>query len=271
MKAQILIPVHCKPKIMMMTIGSWLETYDGSYKANIIIGLHENYSHYCDASAEFKEMLSVDGVVSFCYTKEIEWHTWDLLRYSRMHAKSLLTMMQKCTDDCTHVAFFDHDLVFKQDLVKFAMERDADWTCSLFDDLHTPRFMETGHGPFYFAPKPSIWNMVIKRRLFDLVMEETELVSPTRFGSTIYDIFAQVYEMAKDSWGMKLDVLTTAEMEEVVKHLWSLSFNFGVADAVSRSGHDKGMKEHDDKVRAAEEEYDKRFPDGIQHLLEKLA
>ena len=187
-----------------------------------------------------------------------------VMRYSDMHAKSLMEMMGRArveSGDFTHAAFLDHDLVFKSDFVGWAIRENKDFVGTLFEDRRGDMEVTMDMGcKASFAPKPSAWHLVVSRRLFERMMECPDMVRPAERGGRWFDTMAWGYEMAR-GWGMSETIVTEAEANERVVHLWKMSFNYGAV----QDGQD-----YQRKLAMCEDEYDRRFPHGIGHLLAKL-
>jgi hypothetical protein len=60
---------------------------------------------------------------------------------------------------------------------------------------------------------------------------------------------------------MPVEILSTSQMNQMVKHLWSMSFNMG---------NTSGNNDYNQRLQQLEQEYDQRFPNGIQHLFKKI-
>ena len=270
-KVAILCAAHCSPKILKTTLGTWLETYDGSYDVDVYIGLHRNYHHYHPG---MDEILKLEPFVKIVLVDEIDWYkTGDtnpishMFRYSEMHSKSLWEMMQRARQDgrdFTHVAFIDHDLFFVKDFIGKAIQEQCDGFGSLLDDNWNDREVNTtmpGVGVRVFAPKPSIWHWVISRLAFDMILEDRNMLQPGEHDGRLFDTMACGYERMKQL-RMKINILKESEIREQVVHLGSMSFNFGP--------YQSGNLAYNKKVLEYEQEYDKRFPQGIDGLLGKL-
>lgn len=164
--------------------------------------------------------------------------------------------------DMTHAAFLDHDLIFKMDFVKWAMESEQDIVGTLFEDRNIDKevTMDVG-GKAIFAPKLSAWHTVVSRLMFDCMMEWFRLVMPGVYAGRVFDTMSMSFEFAK-RWGLKMRILPENEVAEMVVHMWSMSFNYGSKQSQPH--------EYERKVELYEAEYDHRFPDGIGHLLAKL-
>jgi len=259
---QVFTAVHCVPKVIKLTLGSWLETYDGTYDVEVHVGLHDNYTDYHKDGLE--EIMAMEGV-EFHFVKELDWHAEGLTRYSKMHALSILNMMEAVKDrSFSHAFLFDHDLLFHQDFIKWVLTNhlEADIVGCLFDDLDAPRKVDgTDDGLFLtFFQKISVWHMAMSRRCFDNVIANPDAILPERFGDEVYDTFARGLEWARGKWGFDVRLLPSAELEKVVGHFGSASMNFGRRFADN----------YPDKISMICAMCDERFPNGIDHLLDKL-
>lgn len=263
----VLIAAHCPPKVVKVTLGTWLQHYDGSYDADVYIGLHKNYHHYHSGIGEIQEL---EGSVSLVYVDELNWAEETgiirtIMRFSKMHARSLQEMMREASKrDYTHVAILDHDLIFKDDLVGWMLREKpgVDMVCSMLGGRLENEEIRIGTGQsFIFAPKPSAWHTMVSRRMFDAMVEHPDLVEPGLVDDVVYDTLAMAYHSIP-VLGMTVRVCSEAEMAQHVEHVWSMSLNYGVC----LSGGDQYV------VRLArfEKEYSERFPEGILGLLEKL-
>lgn len=270
-RVAILIPAHCPPKVLKLTLGSWLETYDQSYDVRVYIGMHKNYSDCHHGQSEIEALAG--NKVKICFVDELNWmiglnqkNEWrHLMRYSEMHSISLTNLMNEASVfDPDYVAIFDHDLVFKQDFIRWGFETypDSDMTGCLLSDRETDIETHTGFGVFRFMPKFSIWHVLITRRLHRMIVEQKGVIFPFLTGNLTYDTFARVYEFAKGGWNMNVTTLKEADLSPVVRHIWSMSLNFGYAQTDGKT--------YGNKVAAVEAEYDATFPNGIMHLMEKL-
>lgn len=264
-KVVLLIATHCPPKVLRLTLGSWLATYDGSYEADVYIGLHNNYSHYHSGLDDIK---SLEGPCRLVFVDEMDWTCGgdimrSMFRYSEMHVRSIMAMTARAfrdSPDLTHVAILDHDLIFESDFVGWAVRRGVDMVCSLFKDNSKDSVVRTTLGATWdFAPKPSVWHMVVSRKVMEKVVEKPELAMPG-FDTRAYDTMARAYEAVRDDPGLKLEVVPEVMMSIMVRHVWSMSMNYG-----QRQGGDYGQK-----VASLEAEHDRRFPNGIGVLLKKL-
>ena len=267
-KVMVMIPTHCAPKVVMMTLGTWLETYDQSYRAEVLLGVHQNYLDYHPGLPELEALPHV----RIAKVKEISWasidrtpNPWDcVLRYSQMHALNIINLMKVVMgSDFTHVSVLDHDLVFRKDFVKWCLNQPVDLVGCYQADRSEEHRALSGWGVLRYQPKFSVWHMVLSAELYAKTMLQPELVEPAVRGDMFYDTFSRVVEKARGEWGCRVMVLSSADIENWVKHSWSMSFNFGMKQV--------GPPEYWKRMAEYEAEYDKRFPKGINHLLEKLA
>jgi len=262
-KVALLIPAHCRPEILKLTLGTWLERYEGEYEARVYVSLHKNYSHYCNALDEITSMLNVEVV----FVDEIFWCEADMLRYSRMHARCIMTLLRKALEwECDNLAILDHDLIFKDDFVGMCLKEypGSDLMCGLMNDRDKSVDILTSNGVLKFSVKPTVWHLIISRAFAKRLVSERDLVMPDKNGNVIFDTFSRGYKAAL-SEDMKVDILPCQKLEKWVEHLWSLSFNMHSADSY-KSGDEK----YNEKVDRFVREYNERFPDGIDGLLEKL-
>jgi hypothetical protein len=63
-------------------------------------------------------------------------------------------------------------------------------------------------------------------------------------------------------WKLPVMELPSDQVNQMVEHRWSMSFNFGHAI--------NGAHAYWDKLTKYEAEYDQRFPHGIKHLFSKV-
>ena len=260
------IAAHCQPEVLKYTLGTWLETYDRSYKVSICVSLSTDFESVCKRA---DEILRLDPPVDIIRVPKYKHkqHEMQMFRFSALHANCLRAIFSHCQDiPFTHVAVLDHDLEFKQDFIKWAMDQNADWVGNLFRDRKdllrlAPHSIAGANKPeSWWAPKCSVWNCLLSRRLYDRIMEDSSVLMPAlAFKNLVYDTMAKMFELMTCDWGMDVRIHKEADIEAVVKHLWSLSFDFGP----NVEGHYEGL-------RKLVEDYNKRFPNGIRHLLDSL-
>ena len=182
-----------------------------------------------------------------------------------MHALNLLEIMKAAKNkDFTHAFIFDHDLIFKNDFVGWMLRENpkADMVCSLLSDRTIDEKVTSFLGDqFVFAPKPSAWHMMISKKVFDILVDRSDLVLPGYMNGRIYDTLSLAYHYVS-RWGMVVKTYAEAEMATYVKHVWSMSMNYGMTHT--------GIDNYRNKLDWFEREYDERFPNGIDQLLNKL-
>jgi hypothetical protein len=261
-KVAIAMPVHCAPKIAQMTLGTWLEACDGSYEAKVFVSVHQNYFHYHPGLPELQAMpVTILGV------PEMNWSITNMgqsiQRYSTMHChclSALFTMIGR--EEFDYVVVLDHDLVFKADFVKAAMGTGTDLIGGYFGDRKESVIQDTAMGRLMFVPKFTIWHLAMSNVFFRRLMGDCGLIYPIIEDGFFYDSFSRVILKNDAEWNFPVTEWSTAEMEKMVEHRWSMSFNFGQVIHGVHSYHKRLVK--------YEAEYDARFPRGIRHLFEKV-
>jgi hypothetical protein len=265
---RVLIPVHTVPEVVKLTLGTWLTYYDGSYPAEVVLCLHENYRDYCKRE---EEILSLPNV-RVIRVPEIRHQDHGVMCFSVQHSMALRALLDDARGRAfTHVAVLDQDLVFQDDFIAWSMAQDSDWVLCLFEDRR--EWKDLIHiKSITFAPKPSVWHTVFSRRVYDIIKENTAVVSPEQIASVMYDTFAKVFEYATCEWGVDVSVFKCAEIAGHVEHLWAASFNYGLLNA-RRDARDErdAVSKHRQRMAGFKERYESLFPDGIDHLLEKLS
>jgi len=286
-KVAIIICAHCDPEVLQLTLGTWLERYKGDYEAKVYVTLHKNYSHYSDRLLEITSMKNIE----FVFVEEIMWQEGAVFRYSEMHSRCLMAALNKVRrSDFTYVAILDHDLVFKEDFIEWCLEHypESDMTCGLMDDRDADLDLVSSDGvKMVFAPKPTIWHILLSKRLINIIMADISLIIPKEVDGVMYDTFAGVYGLIMDSSIFSVGLASCEELGKAVEHLESMSFNFGFHMARQQKAaecnweHTDNEKEYHrrsdeanllylDRVDKVKADYNVRFPDGIERLLGKL-
>lgn len=251
MKVAVLIPAHCHPETLFLTIGTLLRHKSPDYEMTLAVSLHENYQDYNpDGRSQIYEMLGDHAII--VEIPEIDWHEWSIMRYSKMHAKSIVALLGTVPDDADYVAIFDHDLYFHEDFITWATQDPNDMFCTMLTERMEPELVKTEDGyELKFMPKASVWHMLLSARMAAMCRAMPETVFPVE-GDTVYDTMSLAFEKTQE-WGMTRRVVSIAEMEKVVRHEWSMSFNFGK----------RTNPEYDAKVARLKERFKREFPDGI--------
>lgn len=259
MKVAVLIPVHCHYETIFTTVGTWLQNKVHTYDATLAISLHENYDELApDDLKQIKEQLLPKTKI--VEVQEINWSSQhDPMRYSRMHARTLMELLKTVPDDADYVAIFDHDLCFYRDFIAWALCRADVITAWMGDSDKNNTFDAFGWGgEVSFKPKPAGWHILLSARAARKWRENPEFVEPCEApGRVIYDTMSRAFE-ATEEWGMTREIVEEDEIKRLVTHEWSLSLNFGMVSD----------PKHADKVRRIKEAYHKNFPNGIKYLIE---
>jgi len=261
-RVAIAMPVHCAPKIAQMTLGTWLDSCDGSYQAKVFISVHQNYSHYHPGLPELQAMpVTILGV------PEMNWAIADtgqsIQRYSTMHCHCLSALFSMIgREDFDYVIVLDHDLVFKTDFVKAAIDTGTDLIGGYLADRKESVIQNTAVGLLAFAPKFTVWHLAMSKAFFERLSVDCGLIYPTIKDGFFYDSFSRVVLKNKTEWNMPVTEWSSERMAEMVDHRWSMSFNFGQVIY--------GVHSYWDRLAKYEAEYDARFPNGITHLFGRV-
>jgi len=196
------------------------------------------------------------------------------MRYSKMHALNLMNIMVNLKDrDFTHVAILDNDLLFYSDFIGWVLEnhKDADVVGCLFGnrDFEFPHLTLDG-GRATFAPKFSIWHMVISRRCFEKMVEDPSQMLPSERVLSAeghlmcHDTFSHGLKSAQGEWGFDVRTIPEIKVATMVRHWGSASFNFGARNTTLTDRRDGRHSLH---IKNIEDEHDRLFPEGIGHLI----
>jgi hypothetical protein len=197
MKLAVVIPAHCHPDILRMTLGSLLRTFT-SHDLDIHVGFHFNYRDYCPDTSIFQDLR---GVANVHLVDEIDWRQHGVLRYSVMHASHLIFLLKQIRYcDFDHVLLLDDDVLIHQDFVSELLVEGTlpDLIGTLFDDSRTARAGERGDGACFFClPKISPWHLLLSKRLYQHILANPVLVQPRfiRPGFPSYEALASRYAL----------------------------------------------------------------------------
>jgi len=271
MKLAVVIPAHCHPDILRMTLGSLLRTFT-AHDLDIHVGFHFNYQDYCKNTSIFQDLK---GVASVHLVDEIDWRQYadNINRYSYMHARHiafLFKQLRYC--DFDYVLLLDDDVLIYQDFVSgLALQGCPDLVGTLFDDVSGVRHGTRGDGTrFCCLPKISPWHLLISRRLYDRIVDEPTVLYPKdippefrRYSELtviyqppsparlfFFDTFADVLHCCLHEWHMQVRTFPSAVFAGWAKHFFFSSFNYG---RIASPGREL-------EIRAA---YAREFPDGI--------
>lgn len=238
MKICALISSHSPSYYTKLTVASLLKEVGKNHDLSIHIGIHSNLGDYTD---DLSLMKDFEDICQFHVVDEIDWNgraPEDIYRYSKMHSKNLINLLKNVRYyDFDLLLILDNDLHIKNDFVT-ELWNNQDLVGSLFDDKDTLSTHINVFGELVdFTPKISVWNVIISRRLYDLIMIDPEIVSPKLFmpehntyseNQLYYDTLSRVYSKIND-WNLTTKFLKTEEMSERVRHFFGSSFNYGTS------------------------------------------
>lgn len=275
MKLAVIIPAHCQPDILRLTLGSLLRTHV-QHDLDIHVGFHFNYRDYCDDLSIFDDLR---GVASVHLVHEIDWnaHAGDINRYSLMHSRHIMFLLQQiryCTFD--YVLLLDNDVLLHRDLAAEA-PLPADLAGALFDNVPHARPSVRGNGtPFYTLPKIVPWYLLISRKLYEILIQQPWCLEPRdiEFNAGVYkdlcaqynlepgnlifiDTFARVLHQVRHdpTWAFTLRLFDYARFDSGITHFRHSSFNYG---RVSAPGSESRILEA----------YKHEFPSGVADLFD---
>ncbi|CAB4130806.1 hypothetical protein UFOVP276_130 [uncultured Caudovirales phage] len=276
MKIAVIIPAHCSPSVLLLTVGTLLRTHS-QHDLTIHVGVHKNYSDYCADLSLFEELKRIAHIH---LVDEIDWaeHNANLNRYSLMHSKNLENLFSQVRYYAfDYLLILDQDLFIKADLISEILNRhpQADMLGAFFDDIADDMvpFQHSGDGAkLQRIPRMTPWCLLLSRRLYLEVLKDLTILRPLEvhnqadihsicghYTSTsdlpiFADTLALVAHRCRYSWGMKLGVEKVEKMEEWVHHFFAGSFNYGEWAIREKYGpHVEGISDI----------YKKTFPNGI--------
>jgi hypothetical protein len=210
-----------------------------AHDLNIHVGFHSNLGDYTNDFSMFEKLR---GLCQFHAVDEIDWmkHNEDIYRYSRMHCKNLENLLKNVRYyDFDHVLILDNDLYFKKDFITEILTKypDFDIIGSHFDDREENQTYIDNYGnPVTFSPKISVWNMIISKKLYDFILQDTSVIYPQIVDGVFYDSFAYVEKIATD---FSTKIIGTNQVEELVEHFFGSSFNYGII--MNRNNHERPL------------------------------
>jgi hypothetical protein len=228
MKICVLIPSH-SPSFFTKMAYLTLKRELVDHELSVHIGYHSNLGDYTDDLSLFQDL---EGLCGFHSVDEIDWysHNADLFRYSKMHAKNLENLLENVKYfDFDYLVILDNDVYVKGDFVGDLLSRfpNCDLFGAYFDDKKDESLVISEHGDkIIFAPKISVWNLMISRKLFDTIISDTSIIYPQYKDGIFYDTFALVLKKSTE-WGIKVGTIPTSEMSKMVQHFFFSSFNYG--------------------------------------------
>ena len=222
-----------------MTVKTLVRETKG-HDLNIHVGFHSNLKDYTN---DFSMFQNLRGLCQFHAVDEIDWmkHNEDIYRYSRMHCKNLENLLKNIRYyDFDYVLILDNDLYFKKDFVTEITTRysNFDMIGSHFDDREENVTVIDDYGnPVTFSPKISVWNMMISRKLYEFIIQDTSIIYPQFVDGIFYDSFARV---EKEAFDFSKKIVGTSELEELVEHFFGGSFNYGII--MNKKTHERPLE-----------------------------
>ena len=227
MKICVLVSSHSPSFFTEMTVKTLIRETKG-HDLNIHVGFHSNLGDY---TKDFSMFQKLRGLCQFHAVDEIDWmkHNEDIYRYSRMHCKNLENLLKNIRYyEFDYVLVLDNDLYFKKDFISEILTKYSNFDIigSHFDDRNENRTVIDNYGnSVTFSPKISVWNMMISRKLYDFILQDTSIIYPQFVDGVFYDSFAYVEKVATN---FSKKILKTSEIEDLVEHFSLSSFNYGM-------------------------------------------
>ncbi len=173
-----------------------------------------------------------------------------------MHSKNMENLFKNIRYyDFDYVVILDNDLYIKSDFISLLTnnEIEHDLIYNYFvKDVNTINNERKPTGEYtatvQFAPKIACWNLMISRKLYDRIMEDTTIIYPDRVtdqsqidfyksyisqfdGSypIVFDTLSKVLFYSQYIWkDIKTLEVGINEMSEMIKHFFCSSFNYGI-------------------------------------------
>ncbi len=231
LKIAVAISSHSPSFYTKFTVGTLLQ-HCGHHDLNIHIGFHSNLSDY---TSDFSMFTELQDYCHFHAVDEIDWnfHNRNIYRYSLMHSVNLQNIFKNLKYyDFDYLVILDNDVHVKTDFISklLSKQSNADMIGSYHQDKESGETVKTylNGTTEYFAPKISVWNMMISRKLFNKIMENSSIIQPVKINGIVYDTFAKVLHHVKNDYNMNLEILTEKEMGELIHHFYKSSFNYGL-------------------------------------------
>lgn len=265
MKLAVVIPVHCHPDILRLTLFSLVKHLSPNHELTIHLGVHSNFDNYCSDFGIFNDPRIKKLVSGIHLVDEIDWQAYskDIYRYSRMHAKNVINLFHQIRYyEFDYVLVLDNDVLTKADFVTETMKMAAmakfgtqggeefsvDLIGSYFEDTPNPKeFTNARDGETLCAlPKISAWHLLLSRKLYEMILENpTAIVSPRE----VRDIqemekYSEVYPSIPRGMPIFIDtfcdlpfrirekkmgylLLPREKFAEWAQHFFCSSFNYG--------------------------------------------
>jgi hypothetical protein len=256
MKICVLISSHSPSVYTKLTVATLLRACEDNNQLNIHVGIHSNYGDYTDDRSLFSEL---EGLTQIHCVDEIDWaaHARDNYRYSVMHSKNLENLMKNVRYyDFDYIAILDNDLYIKADFISLLTKGSTDNDlifCYHNRNVNTITNERRPTGEYTatveFAPKIACWNLMISKKLFERIMENPSIIYPERVTDEsaiqyyksfipefsgefpiVFDTLSKVLFHSIHTWSdMKcLEIDSTQMSEDLIKHFFCSSFNYGL-------------------------------------------
>ncbi len=269
----VIISSHSPSVYTKLTIASLLRCINDNHNLNIHIGVHSNYSDYTTDFSLFEELKDIAQI--HC-VDEIDWekNARNNYRYSLMHSKNIENLFKNIKYyDFDYVVILDNDLYIKSDfisLLNYLLTTITICIASQVSMIHNER-RPTGeyNATVQFAPKIACWNVIISRKLYDKIMEDPTMIYPERIVdidtinyyrgfipqiNTYFDTLSKVLFNSIYLWeGIKVKEVSQEDMNDMIKHFFCSSFNYGVGILNNVEGEGNALKI-----------YNSEFPKGIR-------
>ncbi len=229
MNIVVLIPSHSLSIFTKMTVATLKREVKG-HNIQIHIGYHSNLFEY---TSDFSMFSDLQNHCHFHSVDEIDWmeNRTNTYRYSKMHAKNLENLFKNVKYfDFDYLVVLDNDLYIKSNFVDQLIGKfpDSDIIGSCFNDIDQESNTKDHFGnDIIFAPKLSIWNLIISRKLFNMLIDNTNIIYPNFYDGVFYDTFARVLYEVNSNEEFKKGIVTTEEMSSMIDHFFYSSFNYG--------------------------------------------
>jgi len=257
LKVAVAISSHSPAFFTKLTVGSLIKN-EPNCDLNIHIGYHSNLSDY---TKDFSMFTDLSDWCQFHAVDEINWniHNENLYRYSLMHSVNLQNIFKNVQYyDFDYLVILDNDVYVKKEFIHSLINKypTTDLIGTFFNDNVNQTAVTTMNGEIHnFAPKLSVWNMIISKKLFNKIIKQSSIIEPAIINNVVYDTFARILYLIKTEWlDIKLGILSTKEMEEYIQHFFTSSFNYGITK-------NKGSIDLPLQI------YNQTFPNGVYEYL----
>jgi|GEM_PF-4127357 len=275
----VIISSHSPSVYTKLTIATLLRAVGDNHNLNIHIGVHSNYGDYTSDFSLFKELK---GIAQIHCVDEINWneHSRNNYRYSLMHSKNIENLFKNIKYyDFDYVVILDNDLYIKSDFISLLTNNEikydliysyANKNVQTIDNERRPTGEYTA--TVQFAPKIACWNVILSRKLYDIIMSDISIIYPDRIDDLskilfykdnipeignypiVFDTLSKVLFNSLYIWSdITVKEVDSIEMSDMIKHFFCSSFNYGITILNTQDG---------DKVPSRL--YNLEFPNGVK-------